>query len=57
MHCIHCDYPETHVVYTRPNDYDNKIKRRRECLRCGQRFTTYEKIREVLPNQDRKEHD
>jgi len=45
MQCTHCDYPSTSVVYTRHDD-DHIIKRRRECLRCGKRFTTQEKIRD-----------
>lgn len=44
MKCTQCDYPESHVVYTLQDDMKNHIVRRRECLRCGARFTTNEKI-------------
>jgi transcriptional repressor NrdR len=44
MQCIHCEYPDTLVVYTRPNESGDTIKRRRECIRCRDRFTTYERI-------------
>jgi len=46
MQCKHCDYPDTSVVYTKHNDFKNLIERRRECLRCGARFTTHEKLRD-----------
>lgn len=45
MKCSHCQYPETRVVETR-TDYDENIRRRRECMRCGMRFTTQENVRE-----------
>ncbi|MEA4853537.1 MAG: transcriptional regulator NrdR [Christensenella sp.] len=48
MKCIYCDYEESKVVDSRPVDDGASIRRRRECLRCGRRFTTYEKV-ESLP--------
>ena len=44
MKCPFCGYPDTKVNDSRPADDDSKIRRRRECLKCGKRFTTYETI-------------
>jgi len=44
MKCPYCSYFDTKVNDSRPTDDDNKIRRRRECLSCGRRFTTYEII-------------
>jgi transcriptional repressor NrdR len=46
MHCKFCNYPDTEVVRTLQNDMRNLTERRRECLRCHQRFTTHEKLRD-----------
>ena len=46
MQCTKCKYPESHVVRTEHDDLKNLLQRRRECLRCGARFTTHEKMRE-----------
>ncbi|MEG0912987.1 MAG: transcriptional regulator NrdR [Oscillospiraceae bacterium] len=48
MKCPFCSYFDTKVNDSRPTDDDSKIRRRRECLRCGKRFTTYE-IVETAP--------
>ena len=48
MKCPFCAYIESKVIDSRPADEDTRIRRRRECLKCGQRFTTYEMI-ETLP--------
>lgn len=56
MQCKGCGYPDSHVVYTKPVSRDNKIERRRECLRCGLRFTTHEKIKESKSIEDRYPH-
>ncbi len=48
MKCHFCGYPETKVIDSRPADDNEKIRRRRECLSCKRRFTTYEVI-ETLP--------
>lgn len=45
MKCIKCDYPLSEVVQTIHNTANDLIKRRRECIKCGQRFTTAEKIK------------
>lgn len=47
MKCPFCSYFESKVVDSRPTDEGQAIRRRRECIRCGKRFTTYEKIEEV----------
>lgn len=44
MKCIYCGHPESKVVDSRPTDEGSSIRRRRECLICKKRFTTYEKI-------------
>jgi transcriptional repressor NrdR len=49
MRCPFCGAIEDKVVDTRPSDGDQVIRRRRECLSCGRRFTTYERVDEVLP--------
>jgi len=47
VRCPFCGYSDSKVVDSRPADDSNSIRRRRECLECGKRFTTYEKIEEV----------
>lgn len=47
MKCPKCSCTESKVVDTRPTDDGFKIRRRRECIECGHRFTTYEKIEET----------
>ena len=44
MKCPFCSHAESKVIDSRPTDEDNSIRRRRECLSCGQRFTTYEVV-------------
>ena len=48
MKCPFCGYEESKVVDSRPTDEGSRIRRRRECLKCQKRFTTYEVI-ESLP--------
>ncbi|MCM8899854.1 transcriptional regulator NrdR [Caldicoprobacter algeriensis] len=48
MKCPFCYHMESKVVDSRPTDEGLTIRRRRECTKCGKRFTTYEKI-EQLP--------
>lgn len=48
MRCQYCNCTESKVIDSRPAEEGNSIRRRRECIRCGRRFTTYEKI-EMLP--------
>lgn len=44
MKCPFCGYSDSKVVDSRPSDEGNSIRRRRECLQCLKRFTTYETI-------------
>ena len=44
MKCIYCGFEESKVIDSRSTDETNSIRRRRECLNCGRRFTTYEMI-------------
>ena len=44
MKCMYCGYTESKVVDSRSADDGNSIRRRRECLKCGKRVTTYETI-------------
>ena len=48
MKCPYCGYKESRVVDSRPAHEGNSIRRRRECLSCQKRFTTYETV-ESLP--------
>ena len=47
MKCMFCGFTESKVMDSRPTDEGNSIRRRRECLKCGKRFTTYEMIETV----------
>lgn len=44
MKCPYCLYPESKVIDSRPADDGQRIRRRRECIQCTKRFTTYEAI-------------
>ena len=44
MRCPSCEFPESKVVDSRPSDDGTTIRRRRECLSCKHRFTTYERL-------------
>ena len=48
MRCMYCNCVESKVIDSRSTDDDRTIRRRRECIGCGKRFTTYETI-EVNP--------
>jgi len=48
MRCPYCGYSESKVIDSRPADEGSSIRRRRECLSCKKRFTTYETV-ESLP--------
>lgn len=48
MKCVYCGNPESRVVDSRPVEDGVAIRRRRECISCFRRFTTYEKI-ETIP--------
>ena len=48
MKCPYCSADDTKVIDSRPADDNSSIRRRRQCERCGKRFTTYEKL-ETMP--------
>lgn len=48
MRCPFCAHGDTRVLESRPTEEGSSIRRRRECLRCGERFTTYERV-ELAP--------
>ena len=47
MKCPYCGYADGKVIDSRPTDEGSSIRRRRECLKCQRRFTTYEKLETV----------
>ena len=47
MKCPFCNFEESKVIDSRPTDEGQRIRRRRECLQCAKRFTTYEIIESV----------
>ena len=47
MKCPNCGYPDSKVIDSRPIEEGNSIRRRRECLSCQKRFTTFEVIESV----------
>ena len=47
MRCPKCGHTESKVIDSRPSEDGDSIRRRRECLECGNRFTTYERIGEI----------
>lgn len=49
MKCPYCSDPNTQVVDTRENEDGDTVRRRRRCLACDKRFTTYERIELQLP--------
>jgi transcriptional repressor NrdR len=59
MRCPQCGYEEDKVVDSRPSQDNRAIRRRRECLSCGTRFTTYEYVEQsvliVLKSDGRRE--
>lgn len=59
MRCPYCQHTDTKVTDSRTTDEGNSIRRRRECMNCGRRFTTYEIIEEmplmVLKRSGRRE--
>ena len=62
MKCPYCSDPSTQVVDTRENEDGDTVRRRRRCLACDKRFTTYERVELQLPlvvkkNGSRTEYD
>lgn len=48
MKCPYCEHEESKVIDSRHTEDGRAIRRRRECEQCGRRFTTYEKVEEVI---------
>lgn len=62
MHCPYCKATDTKVIDSRLADEGNQVRRRRECLACNERFSTYEAAELILPrivksNDSREEFD
>jgi len=49
MKCPFCSHDDTRVIDSRLGKEGNNIRRRRECIECERRFTTYERVEETLP--------
>lgn len=47
LKCPFCTFEESKVVDSRSTEENNAIRRRRECLNCGKRYTTYEKVEDI----------
>ena len=54
MKCPYCADPNTQVVDTRENEDGDTVRRRRRCLACDKRFTTYERVELQLPQVVKK---
>lgn len=54
MQCRSCNYPHSRVVETTQDPNRNQITRRRECIKCGERFTTRENFRDAPKDTDYK---
>lgn len=62
MKCPYCGFVESKVIDSRPTDESSSIRRRRECLKCQKRFTTYEKLESISlvvikKDQSRQQYD
>ncbi len=55
MRCPYCGHLEDRVVDSREAEQGHATRRRRECLRCSRRFTTYERVEDVLPQVVKKD--
>ena len=59
MRCVFCGHEDSKVLDSRPVEDGRSIRRRRECLECGKRFTTYERVEElpliVVKSDNRRE--
>ena len=55
MRCPFCQFEDTQVVDTRSNPDANTIRRRRKCLKCDKRFTTYERVDLKMPRLVKKD--
>ena len=48
MKCPYCNVPESKVIDSRASDNGSSIRRRRECISCGRKFTTYERVENMV---------
>lgn len=48
MKCPYCNVPESKVIDSRASDNGASIRRRRECVSCGRKFTTYERVENIV---------
>ena len=55
MKCPFCSFSDSKVVDSRPDKGGSGIRRRRECEECAKRFTTHERIEEILPQVCKKD--
>ena len=55
MRCPFCSHDDTQVVETRESDEGDVVRRRRRCLNCDKRFTTYERAEIALPSVVKKD--
>ena len=55
MHCPFCSHEETKVIDSRLAGEGSQIRRRRECLSCGERFTTFETAELVMPHVTKRD--
>ena len=56
MKCQFCNSEDSRVVDSRPTEDGTSIRRRRECISCGRRFTTYEKVETIQLLVIKKDH-
>jgi transcriptional repressor NrdR len=54
MRCPFCDHPDTQVIETRDADDGDALRRRRRCVDCDKRFTTYERVELSMPSVVKK---
>ena len=55
MHCPFCSHEETKVIDSRLSGEGRQVRRRRECLSCGERFTSYETAELVMPRVNKRD--
>ena len=56
MRCPFCDHIDDKVIDSRQSKDGDVIRRRRECLKCEGRFTSYERIEDILPHVIKKDN-
>jgi transcriptional repressor NrdR len=55
VHCPFCSHEETKVIDSRLSSEGRQVRRRRECLACGERFTSYETAELVMPRVNKRD--